>query len=61
MDKAREFRDLAAQCVLLSCDASSEQHALALLDMAKRWRDLADQVERAEIAPRPERPSPILS
>ena len=50
MDKAKEFRELAAQCVLMSCDAVSEQQGLAHLEMAQRWRHLADQVERAEIA-----------
>jgi len=52
MERAGHYHDLAAQCVLMAEESDNPGHRAALLDMAKRWRDLADQVEQAGIADR---------
>ena len=49
MERARQYRDLAAQCVLIAADISAPDHKAALLDMARRWLELANQVEKVEI------------
>jgi hypothetical protein len=43
------YRDLAARCVLMAAETSATDHKAALLDMARRWVELAQQVERSEI------------
>lgn len=48
MKPAGYYRDLAARCVLMASEASDPGHRAALLEMAQRWRELADQAERAE-------------
>ena len=50
MDRVGEFRELAVQCALMASTASSESQKRALLDMARRWSDLADQIENTELA-----------
>ena len=50
MDKAAEYRELAVQCVLMASAASSQSQKAALLQMAERWSDLADQITNAELA-----------
>jgi len=49
MDNAGYYRDLAARCVLMAEEIVDSGHRASLLEMAQRWRDLADQVERAKI------------
>src|SRR5947209_4849511 len=61
MDKARQYRDLAAQCVLIAEESSNPGHRMLLLEMAHRRRQLADQVERAEIAEHKGRRPPQLA
>ena len=57
MQKVSEYRELAVQCALMASTASSESQKTALLEMARRWSDLADQIANAELAihasPRP--------
>jgi hypothetical protein len=45
------YRDLAAQCVLMAAETSAPEHKAALLDMARRWSELGEQVARGEIRP----------
>ena len=45
------YRDLAARCVLMASEASAAEQKVALLDMARRWSELADQVDKAETQP----------
>jgi hypothetical protein len=47
--KPEEYRELAAHCVRLTSEIKEENQRALLLEMAQRWLDLADQVERAEI------------
>jgi len=51
MDKARQYRDLAAQCVLMASEELSEGHKAVLLEIAQRWLYLAERVEGREYAP----------
>jgi hypothetical protein len=49
MERPFHYRDLAARCVLMATDTSAPGQKAALLEMARRWAELADQVERSEI------------
>ena len=49
MERARQYRDLAAQSVLIATESENSSHRAALLGMAQRWLDLAAQIEQAEI------------
>jgi hypothetical protein len=49
MERARHYHALAAQCVLMAEEVNDPAHRAALLEMAQRWRDLADQVEQADL------------
>jgi hypothetical protein len=49
MDNAGYYRDLAARCVLMAAEITDPGHRASLLEMAQRWRDLADQVESARL------------
>ena len=49
MERVRQYRDLAAQCVLIATESENSSHKAALLGMAQGWLDLAAQVEQAEI------------
>jgi hypothetical protein len=51
MDSTGYYRDLAARCVLMAEEITEPGHRASLLEMAQRWRDLAEQVEKAEINP----------
>jgi hypothetical protein len=42
------YRDLAVQCVLMATNVTGPDHKAALLDMARRWTELADQVEKSQ-------------
>jgi hypothetical protein len=45
------YRQLAATCVLIAADLEEPGRRAALLEMAQRWRDLADDIERSEVKP----------
>ena len=45
MQRPSYYRDLAAQCVLMAVETSASEHKAALLDMARRWGELAEQAE----------------
>lgn len=47
-DKARQYRDLAAQCVLMATEESRQGHKAVLLEIAQRWLYLAERVEGRE-------------
>jgi hypothetical protein len=49
MERAGYYRDLSARCVLMASEITDSGHRASLLEMAQRWRDLADQVEQAEL------------
>jgi hypothetical protein len=46
MSSANEYRDKAAQCILLAEDCSSLGSRLALMEMAHVWLRLAEQAEK---------------
>jgi hypothetical protein len=48
VQKPYYYRELAAQCVLMAAKSSTSDHKAALLDMARRWTELADQVEKSQ-------------
>jgi hypothetical protein len=48
MDKAKQYRDLAAQCVLMASEEQGEGHKAVLLEIAQRWLYLAERVEGRE-------------
>ena len=48
MEKARKYRDLAAQCVLMASDEPNEGQKAVLLEIAQRWLYLAERVEGRE-------------
>jgi hypothetical protein len=50
MERAGYYRELAARCVLMASDLKDPGHRTSLLEMAQRWRDLAEHVEQAEVA-----------
>ena len=50
----KQYREMGARCRLMASEASHPGHQAALLKMAQRWADLADQVERAQV----DNPSP---
>jgi hypothetical protein len=43
-----DYRDLAARCVRMASESTDPGHRITLLEMAQRWRELADQAERVE-------------
>jgi hypothetical protein len=47
MEKADEYREYAAECVRLAMRARSDASKTRLLEMSKRWLDLAALAERA--------------
>jgi hypothetical protein len=49
MDKPGHYRELAAHCVRMASETSNQAHKATLLEMAQRWRDLAEHVARAEL------------
>jgi hypothetical protein len=40
---------MAAQCVLIASESDRAEHRAALLEMAQRWRELADHAEQAGV------------
>jgi hypothetical protein len=48
VQQASQYRDLAAQCVLMASNAATPEQKAALLGMAQRWIELAEHVENAE-------------
>jgi len=53
MIDAKQYRDMGARCRLMASEASTLSHKAALLDMAQRWNQLADQVEQTQLGERP--------
>jgi hypothetical protein len=51
MDKARQYRDFAAQCMLMASEEPSEGQKVVLLEIAQRWLYLAERVEGREGPP----------
>ncbi len=48
MARAEEFRRYAAECLRVAQETSAAHDKAVLLEMAQRWRELADRVERVE-------------
>ena len=48
MATPENYRRRARQCVALADWAADEAFRNTYLDLAKRWRDLADRIERGE-------------
>lgn len=53
MIDAKQYRDMGVRCILMASEASDPRHKAALLDMARRWNEWADQVDGAQVALRP--------
>jgi hypothetical protein len=51
--RPRDYRDWGVRCMLMASEATDPGQKAALLDMAQRWNELADQVEKAQVTPRP--------
>jgi len=46
MARAEEYRRYAAECIRVAQQASNTDDKTLLLEMAQRWRELAERVER---------------
>jgi hypothetical protein len=51
MDKARQYRDFAAHCMLMASEETTEGHKAVLIEIAQRWLYLAERAEGHENAP----------
>jgi hypothetical protein len=54
MDISAHYRDMAARCVLLASTPGGTRDKALLLEMAQRWRDMADKAEGAQVIEGPE-------
>jgi hypothetical protein len=48
MHRAEEYRRYAAECLRVARHSDDPNDKSLLLDMAQRWRELAERVERVE-------------
>jgi hypothetical protein len=46
MARADDYRRYAAECIRVAQQATNSHDKTLLLEMAQRWRDLAERVER---------------
>jgi hypothetical protein len=46
MHRAEEYRRYAAECLRVAHQSNDSNDKSLLLEMAQRWRELADRVER---------------
>jgi len=46
MSQAEEYREYAAICARIARSSAVPEDKVTLLEMAQRWRELADKVER---------------
>ena len=42
-----QYREFAAECYRLAAEAKTEEHEKILQEMARAWREVAKEVERA--------------
>jgi hypothetical protein len=42
-----QYREFAAECYRLAAEARTEEHEKTLQEMARAWREVAEEVERA--------------
>ena len=42
-----QYREFAAECYRLAAEATTEEHEKTLQEMARAWREVAEEVERA--------------
>jgi hypothetical protein len=40
-----QYREFAAECYRLAAEAKTEEHQRILLEMARAWREVAEEVE----------------
>jgi hypothetical protein len=50
MARAEEYRRYAAECVRVAQSTSNPNDKQMMLEMAQKWRDLAEKVERKDQA-----------
>ena len=48
MTRGQKYRQYAAECVRLAREAENADSRSLLLEMAERWRELAERVDHAE-------------
>ena len=48
MDRAEEYRRYAAECLRVAHQSNDPNDKSLLLEMAQRWRELAERVERRD-------------
>ena len=48
MDRAKEYRRYAAECLRVAHQSNDPNDKSLLLEMAQRWHELAERVERRD-------------